>query len=414
MIKLKDLVQEALPLSVAKQFSKNWNKSRLKDWFNGKNRIYLQLVSNINIRLDHDSRIESDVQGLLSSKDYQIIDYKKGLAKNKKYNRDEKIGKILQKMKPQLLQPFNNDPARQTTKQKPIVCISRHPYDIAGMSTDRGWTSCKNLGTKRIRSKGEDDQHEGQQSEYITTEVDKLLIAYLISPNDTNIQYPIARINIVPYINQNQPHDVIFAVAKLCYGQAGVNYQPFIQTVSQWLDQKQAARQVSDGVYELDPDIYPDNNDKLLIPNSIERWTGGTRTKNWVNGVWFDGIWNARRWKGGLWYTGVWKRGIWERGTWKSGKWEDGVWQDGTWKEGIWVKGTWKNGTWLDGTWRDGTWQDGTWYDGYWTNGTWKNGTWVYGWIYDPMGEGRAQFRTTIRGSWVESFVSPAEYFAQE
>jgi hypothetical protein len=41
MIKLKDLVQEALPLSVAKQFSKNWNKSRLKDWFNGKNRIYL-------------------------------------------------------------------------------------------------------------------------------------------------------------------------------------------------------------------------------------------------------------------------------------------------------------------------------------------------------------------------------------
>ena len=192
MIKLKDLLFEALPLSVAKQYSKGWNKDRLKDWFDGKSRIYLQLSSNVNLHPEKDNRIQNDVQKALNSKDYQLIDYQQGLAKNTKYDRNQKIGRVLQKIKPQLLQPFNNDPSRQTTKQKPIVCISRHPYDIAGMSTDRGWTSCKDLGTNRIYSKGTTKPKPGIYSDLVKQQVNKLLIAYLIYPDDTNIQYHIS------------------------------------------------------------------------------------------------------------------------------------------------------------------------------------------------------------------------------
>ena len=124
MIKILDLINEALPLSVAKQYSKGWKKDRLKDWFGGKNRIYLNLSSTINLKSNTDDTIQNDVQKALNSKDYQLIDYQQGLAKNTEYDRNQKIGRVLQKIKPQLLQPFNNDPSRQTTKQKPIEPVS--------------------------------------------------------------------------------------------------------------------------------------------------------------------------------------------------------------------------------------------------------------------------------------------------
>ena len=68
--------------------------------------------------------------------------------------RKERIGKILQfvkKYKPdwefsqltlsKLEKMFIDRPAGF----KGYICISRHPHDIAAMSTDRGWTSCMDL-----------------------------------------------------------------------------------------------------------------------------------------------------------------------------------------------------------------------------------------------------------------------------
>ena len=459
MIKILDLINEALPLSVAKQYSKGWNKDRLKDWFGGKSRVYLQLSSNVNLHPEKDNRIQNDVQSALTSKQYVIIDYQQGLAKNTKYDRTQKIGRVLQKIKPEILQSFNNDPARQTTKQKPIVCISRHPYDIAGMSTDRGWTSCKDLGTNRIYSKGTKEPKVGMYADQLESQVNKLLIAYLIYPDDTNIQYPIARINIIPYINIENPNDIKFDVSKMCYGEAGVNYNAFIKTVTDWLFKKQGALEDSeDVIYGIDPDIYNDNNPQYLSKNDNEVWKGGTRTRNWFGGTWKDGIWMAKiwldgvwkkgtwtngTWHGGWWYNGTWKNGTWKDGTWQNGIWEDGTWQygrhfqgnwnKGTWEDGRWsggnwmngvwydgkfVGGNWYNGTWKNGTWVEATWHNGTWQDGIWYHGTWKGGTWKGGWIQDGDKQGNFEkswkWKKVGNVKLVRSPINPKEYFAKK
>ena len=31
-----------------------------------------------------------------------------------------------------------------------LICITHNPYDVAGMSTDRNWTSCMDLNERRI------------------------------------------------------------------------------------------------------------------------------------------------------------------------------------------------------------------------------------------------------------------------
>ena len=34
---------------------------------------------------------------------------------------------------------------------KCLICITHNPYDVAGMSTDRSWTSCMNLNDGRYK-----------------------------------------------------------------------------------------------------------------------------------------------------------------------------------------------------------------------------------------------------------------------
>jgi hypothetical protein len=78
--------------------------------------------------------------------------------------------------------------------------------------------------------------------------------------------------------------------------------------------------------------------------------------------------------------------------------------QDGTVE---WENGTWEYGIWSDGTWSDGTWENGTWEDGTWEDGTWKNG-----WIFDIARKGNFQPDWKWAMSYVESPISPKEYFA--
>lgn len=133
-----------------------------------------------------------------------------------------------------------------------------------------------------------------------------------------------------------------------------------------------------------------------------ETWTGGT----WEDGTWDGGIWKNGQWKRGTWQKGIWNDGIWNDGTWKNGFWYDGLWYKGTWKDG-----TWKDGTWKNGFWEDGTWEKGIWRDGRWKGGTWKGGTWKTGWIHDPKREGNLESSWKTDGNFVQSPISPAEYW---
>ena len=139
----------------------------------------LNIVEVVNIE------IPNEIEKTLDNAGFYITDYRAGIAMKKakpdeqKDLRQIKIGKILSKLnKPELLKQFNE---RLGTSKKDIqniqfeICVTHNPYDIAGMSTDRNWTSCMNLN----------------DGAYKTTPLKQVLyggmVAYLISDKDKNI-----------------------------------------------------------------------------------------------------------------------------------------------------------------------------------------------------------------------------------
>jgi hypothetical protein len=111
---------------------------------------------------------------------------------------------------------YETDPTRDLTKKTEpyTVVISRHPYDIAGMSTGRGWTSCTSLT-------------DGKERRYVARYAQgQSLIAYLIRDSDTNIEKPVARLNIVRYENENG--DFILLPHEL-YGTKEDRFETFVR-----------------------------------------------------------------------------------------------------------------------------------------------------------------------------------------
>lgn len=87
-----------------------------------------------------------------------------------------------------LIKNFSEDKIRNIKNANDyVVCYSRHPYDIIGMSTNRGWHSCMRHSGSDIITNIKSDIRYGT------------IIAYLIRKNDKNINNPVARINIKPY-----------------------------------------------------------------------------------------------------------------------------------------------------------------------------------------------------------------------
>ena len=252
-------INEALPLNYAKQITKSvdW-KARHDEWFGGKPRVYVPLVQKLSDEENVASGIELMIKDILEQNGYELIDYQNARAKKKGDDRGQevKLGKLLQRFNKELLAQFEKDPKRfakgQADKQ-PLVVISRHPYDIAGMTQDRKWwnTSCKDLGIKNVYGEG---THEGAYARYIKHEVAQLLIAYLIKPDDKNIKNPIARVILVPYANRKG--EIAYVVAKRVYGSSGSLEKVFIDTVEKWLLEKQGRKT---GKFNINPKVYNDN-----------------------------------------------------------------------------------------------------------------------------------------------------------
>lgn len=459
----EQIIQEAIELSKAKPYVKGWDKNRLKDWFDGKYRVYLDLEKGIPASKDIESELEKEIKDSLSDTDYEVKDFKKGMAYDKKNKREIKLGKVLGKIDKELLQRFVNDPGRTSSKvTKPIVVISRHPYDIAGQSYKRGWTSCKDFSGNRGGNKG-----------YIKDETRLSLIAYLIYKDDKNIKTPIARVLISQF--KNEQKEIYYGVQMKTYGSAGVWEGALFRTIQKWLDEKQGrkfgkfkfnTKQYQDTaeseIYLAKDGEYPDwiikakNFAKEFSyddskPNSFVWKRGQWRRGTWVNGTWeagtwYDGIWENGTWLGGAWrggrwengtwrggvfFDGEWMKGRWGGGTWYRGEWRDGKWEDGNWQGGTWIKGTWEGGTWFSGvwmngtwkggvwhkggwkkgTWEDGTWENGVWEDGKWKNGIWEDGVWKRGWIYDPDKQGNFEDDWKWKNNYVRSPIDPQEYF---
>lgn len=135
----------------------------------------------------------------LENNGYQVKDYRAGIASDKD-GRDIKIGKVLERTKApdDVKKTFANDPNRATSKKDSMlkVVISKHPHDVAGMSTDRGWKSCMTMGT-------------GCNAHYLKNDVKEgTHVAYLVHKDDNDIKSPLARIALKPFVG-DKGHRII-------------------------------------------------------------------------------------------------------------------------------------------------------------------------------------------------------------
>lgn len=111
--------------------------------------IFPEGQDRIVIPYERNLEPNSDVVKHLEANGYKITDYKAGLAaKHSEENRPIRIGKILNRTgaSNELFHKFDKDPARQGIKtNEHHIVISRHPYDVAAMSSGQNWESCQTL-----------------------------------------------------------------------------------------------------------------------------------------------------------------------------------------------------------------------------------------------------------------------------
>lgn len=236
-------------------------KQKVDAW--GKNTTATKISQNvfpeghdrIEIPLEHpegkqkDAEPHPDVEDHLEKHGYKIKDYKSGLATDK-HGRDMKIGRVLEKTKAEdkVKQAFANDPSRAASTQAGNlkVVISKHPHDVAGMSTDRGWSSCMNMDT-------------GSNSHYLKHDVKKgTHVAYLVNKDDNEIKKPLARIALKPYHSSVSDHSVL-RPEESGYGTGD---SAFHHTVKQFAEKHYPAKDAS---YHKDDDVYDDDGNNVIF-----------------------------------------------------------------------------------------------------------------------------------------------------
>lgn len=378
-------------------------------------RLYFNLEKSEEEELQTPSK--DKIISYLNQANYEVVDFKEGLVRKKGDKNIVRLGKVLtmlSKSDPEaknLLNAYNNEKSVMAldTPDDYVMVISKHPYDIGGMATDRVWRSCMNL-------------RSGEERQYVPIDIEKgTIVSYLLNKNDLNIKNPIARISIKPFISVSNKKNVLYGIEQesVKYGRQHEGY------VKKLINVFDIAQKEKTGIFKKDEKLYSDNikrgfianlskedvekfkskikefRDGLTLEKTIEKyyWVLKANIQDaiigedrnllvWYNGLWKNGYWMNGLWKNGVWKNGTWKNGEWENGTWSDGKWgfgmwDDGVWKGGTWKNGYWMNGVWEKGVWEKGTWNNGIWEEGVWEKGTWVDGTWKGGTWKGGKIWD-------------------------------
>ncbi|AXG66579.1 hypothetical protein JA13_176 [Dickeya phage vB_DsoM_JA13] len=216
-------------------------------------RIYFDYAVERNIRVP-DSHVPSPIAAFLRENNFELLDYAAGTVKDR-HDRVQRLGKVLSKQ-PELKKLFDNDANRRqivtAAKGDKLVCLSMHPYDVAGMSTDRGWTSCMNLV-------------DGSNKKYIVKDVKaNTLIAYLVNADDKNINKPIMRLLMKKFVNSNGSS--FRYVAEVAYPDAKDTL--FVRKVQEWVDENINVitdKSSSPSIITRKKDLYHDGDGDFAI-----------------------------------------------------------------------------------------------------------------------------------------------------
>ena len=195
-----------------------------------------------------------DVKAHLEKHGYKITDYRNNKAVEPKYGREIRIGKALNATgaSKDLMDTFNNDPKRAASNSGKLgVVISRHPHDVAGMSTDKGWRSCMKMG--KTGNKKDDDA--GQFSHYLKHDVKEgTHVAYLVHEHDKEAKQPLARIALKPFQSEDKK-DTILRPEDRTYGTSD---HAFGHTVKKWAETNFPAKEGN--IYRKNTKLYDDDN----------------------------------------------------------------------------------------------------------------------------------------------------------
>jgi hypothetical protein len=268
-MKIDHLIQEALPISTAKKYVQVWDPNFHKAVFEREPRkdkkayrIYLPFETEQKKQITISPELLSYLQSAIPNKTYttDAENYMQGLAfEVANPTRKLGIGKMLARSEGSekdatrkaqlqaLKRAFDADPQRAATrKADKLIVISRHPYDVAGMSTDRGWKSCMNLV-------------DGVNRHYVLRDVKAgSIVAYLIRADDLNVNKPLARILIKSYQQKGNPTNLAM-MGDMVYGTAP---QEFKQQVDDWITNRYNADK--SGLFCIAKGLYQD-----VIPSQM-------------------------------------------------------------------------------------------------------------------------------------------------
>ena len=138
-------------------------------------------------------------------------------------------------------QAYAADPVRAAAKKDKQIVITRNPYDVAGMSTGRGWTSCMNL-------------ESGSNRRYVKHDIGQgTLTAYLCTKEDNGINHPIGRVNLKKFSHLSTGH-TIFKPEESTYGTIPTTFR---SKVENWATQNYPEKDA--GIYMKHTDLYNDD-----------------------------------------------------------------------------------------------------------------------------------------------------------
>ncbi|GAB5389911.1 MAG: hypothetical protein Alpg2KO_28790 [Alphaproteobacteria bacterium] len=216
---------------------------RYEQIFDGphEHRIYIPLLPSIAQDGDYMSGTHAKVTDALVAGGFTGIDYRTGVCKDDRKN-TIKIAKALHRLDEVVLAgDFERDPSRKLDPNKLCIAISRHPYDVARMSTGRGWVSCM--------------AKDGSYHHHVSGDLrEGTLVAYLISKNDPNIDDPLSRILLKP-MRHADTGETTFSVCSAY----GLHAPQFNETLKEFVAQH-IAPDLSPGGYNLSRGVYDDND----------------------------------------------------------------------------------------------------------------------------------------------------------
>lgn len=278
----KHIVSEAISLKQSKKknltrkASGAYKINQLKKIFGDKDRLVFPIEVNAEelIKPKDNPLVEKIFDKLHKNFNMTIRtrqDYIRGVAykilDNEK-KQPQKIGKLLNKLgqqgdedAKQLFEAFRDDPERSAKNaSKFFVVISRHPYDVAGMSSDRNWTSCMNLGMKAIEYKEKGKQDQGINARYVPNDIrEGSIVAYLVADEDRHpngklaIRRPLSRILMKPHVNNDDSKDFAYSKGR----SYGVTNEAFNDFITVWLT-SEVNNDTKGKSYTVAPGLYND------------------------------------------------------------------------------------------------------------------------------------------------------------